>query len=292
MEDPKRIIEDGYDRIGPQYRPWSDEAMPDDVRGEYLREALSRLSEGADVLELGCGPGVDAAPLAHRRRYTGVDLSSVQLEIARQHVADGTFLHGDFTAMWRATDTLKLTRRLLNAAVDEELILRNPASRVPTPRVELQEPWVLTPEEVEALADQVPERWRAFVLLAAYASLRWSELVALRVDRLDLPRLRIRVEAKLTEYGRLIAGEPKTRQSRRSVAIPEFLALELSEHLRRSPSGTKWARVHSAAGWARTSTSLRSARLAASHRSSWPLRLPLQELEAHRSVPRDRSRRR
>jgi SAM-dependent methyltransferase len=99
MEDPKRIIEDGYDRIGPQYRPWSDVPMPDDVRGEYLREALSRLSEGADVLELGCGPGVDAAHLAHRRRYTGVDLSRVQLKIARQHVADGTFLHGDFTAM-------------------------------------------------------------------------------------------------------------------------------------------------------------------------------------------------
>lgn len=99
MDNPKRIIEDGYDRIGPQYRPWSDEAMPDDVRSEYLREVLSRLSEDADVLELGCGPGADAVHLAPGRRYTGVDLSSVQLEIARQHVADGTFLHGDFTAM-------------------------------------------------------------------------------------------------------------------------------------------------------------------------------------------------
>lgn len=73
MEDPKRIIEDGYDRIGPQYRPWSDEAMPDDVRGEYVKEALSRLAAGADVLELGCGPGGgrrtprQPAPL-HRRR--------------------------------------------------------------------------------------------------------------------------------------------------------------------------------------------------------------------------------
>lgn len=137
-------------------------------------------------------------------------------------------------SVWRATDALKLTRRLLNAAVDEELIVRNPASRVPAPHVELQEPWVLTPEEVEALADEVGERWRAFVLLAAYASLRWSELVALRVNRLDLPRRRVRVEEKITEHGHLIVGEPKTRQSRRSVAIPEFLVLELAEHLRRS----------------------------------------------------------
>jgi SAM-dependent methyltransferase len=99
MDNPKPIIEDGYDRIGPQYRPWSDEAMPDDVRGEYLREVLSRLAASADVLELGCGPGADAVHLAHQRRYTGVDLSTVQLEIARQHVADGTFLHGDFTEL-------------------------------------------------------------------------------------------------------------------------------------------------------------------------------------------------
>src|SRR5437867_580569 len=41
------------------------------------------------------------------------------------------------------------------------------------------------------------ERWRAFVLLAAYSSLRWSELVALRVSRLDVLRCRIRVEVKV-----------------------------------------------------------------------------------------------
>jgi integrase len=34
----------------------------------------------------------------------------------------------------------------------------------------------------------MPDRYRAFVLTAAYSSLRWSELVALRVDRLDLVR--------------------------------------------------------------------------------------------------------
>ncbi len=97
--DPKRIIEDGYDRIGERYRAWSEDAMPNDVRGEYLRDVLARLAEHADVLELGCGSGADAVRLARGRRYVGVDLSSVQLAIARAHVPDGTFLHADLTAV-------------------------------------------------------------------------------------------------------------------------------------------------------------------------------------------------
>src|SRR2546430_655968 len=95
VDDPKRIIETGYDRIGERYRPWSENVMPDDVRGEYLGEVLARLPEDADVLELGCGPGADAIHLARGRHYVGVDLSSVQLDFARAHVPDGTFLHAD-----------------------------------------------------------------------------------------------------------------------------------------------------------------------------------------------------
>lgn len=72
--------------------------MSDDVRGEYLREVLVLLPEGADVLELGCGPGADAVRLARGRRYVGIDLSCVQLEIARARVPLGEFLHADFTA--------------------------------------------------------------------------------------------------------------------------------------------------------------------------------------------------
>ncbi len=138
---------------------------------------------------------------------------------------------------YRGQDALKVLRMILNRALDEELILRSPAAGVPAPKTEQREPWVLTPEEVELVAETVPDRYRALVLVGAYASLRWSELIALRVDRLDLPRRRIRVEEKIVEHGRLIAGEPKTRQSRRAVAIPESITLELAEHLRRFPAG-------------------------------------------------------
>jgi hypothetical protein len=84
---------------------------------------------------------------------------------------------------WRAQDALKVLRRLLSAAVDAEAIARNPATRVATPKIEQERPWVLTMDEVDALAEEVPDRYRALVLLAAYGSLRWSELVALRANQ-------------------------------------------------------------------------------------------------------------
>jgi cyclopropane fatty-acyl-phospholipid synthase-like methyltransferase len=47
----------------------------------------------------GGGPGTDAEALSADRRYIGVDLSPVQLSIARHRVPSATFLVGDFTTM-------------------------------------------------------------------------------------------------------------------------------------------------------------------------------------------------
>ena len=40
--------------------------------------------------------------------------------------------------------------------------------------------------EVDAVAEAVPERFKAMVLLAAWCALRFGELAALRRDRVDL----------------------------------------------------------------------------------------------------------
>lgn len=57
------------------------------------------MPSGADVLELGCGPGTSAAALSAGRRYTGVDLSEVQLAIARERAPGLEFVRADFTTM-------------------------------------------------------------------------------------------------------------------------------------------------------------------------------------------------
>lgn len=96
--DPKRVVAEGYDRLGPAFYEW-EAGNPKEVRSWFLREVLARLGEGSSVLELGCGPGTAAAALSAGRRYVGVDLSRVQLSTARQWVPDAAFIRGDFTSM-------------------------------------------------------------------------------------------------------------------------------------------------------------------------------------------------
>ena len=74
------------------------------------------------------------------------------------------------------------------------------------------------------LADAIRPRYRVMVLTGAYTGLRPGELIALRIDRLDILRRQLRVEEPL-----------KTPSSRRTVSFPPFLAEELAEHLATYP---------------------------------------------------------
>jgi SAM-dependent methyltransferase len=98
MSDAKRIVREGYDALGDSYRTATAEPAPG-TRPWFLGEALAQIPTGADVLELGCGPGRDAIALADGRRYTGVDVSTRMLALARERVPSGTFLAHDLTTL-------------------------------------------------------------------------------------------------------------------------------------------------------------------------------------------------
>ena len=71
-----------------------------DPRREWEEELVSRLRDGARVLELGCGAGMpDTKRLAARFRVTGVDVSAEQVRRARAAVPEAEFVHADFTAL-------------------------------------------------------------------------------------------------------------------------------------------------------------------------------------------------
>jgi integrase len=82
------------------------------------------------------------------------------------------------------------------------------------------------------LADAIPPRFRALVLVAAYTGLRWGELAGLRVRRVDLLHHRITVAEQLLEVrGQLAVGPPKTGAGQRMVTLPTVAAEALAEHL-------------------------------------------------------------
>src|SRR5919109_1875589 len=92
--NPKEIVARGYDAIALRYAEWAGQIESPAL--EWLRDLDVRLPDGANVLELGCGRGVPGTrQLARRHRVTGVDISAVQIELARHHVPEASFVHGD-----------------------------------------------------------------------------------------------------------------------------------------------------------------------------------------------------
>ncbi len=70
----------------------------------------------------------------------------------------------------------RLLRAVLNTAVDDELIRRNPCRIKGAGQERTPERPVATVDQVLELADRVPPRFRALILLAAFTSLRYGEL--------------------------------------------------------------------------------------------------------------------
>ncbi|GAA3472062.1 tyrosine-type recombinase/integrase [Nonomuraea roseola] len=76
-------------------------------------------------------------------------------------------------------------------------------------------------------------RYRAMVLLATFASLRWGEVSALRRMDVDLDECAVRIRVAFVERsaGGLVLGPPKSKAGRRTVGIPRSIVPILREHM-------------------------------------------------------------
>jgi integrase len=127
----------------------------------------------------------------------------------------------------------RLLKAILNTAVDDGIIRRNPCRIKGAGQEESAERPVLTITEVYGLAEAIDQRYRALVLLGTFASLRWAELAALRRSDIDLAACTIRVDRQLTEQlgGGSAFGPPKSKAGKRVVPFPDVIEADLRWHL-------------------------------------------------------------
>jgi integrase len=126
----------------------------------------------------------------------------------------------------------RLLRSILNTAVDDDLIGRNPCRIKGGGTEETPERPIASMDEVLRLADSIDPRYRALVLLSVFGSLRWGELMGLQRSDVDLGEGLVRVERSVAEVGKgLVVKPPKTAAGVRVVAIPRWLVPELAQHL-------------------------------------------------------------
>jgi integrase len=115
--------------------------------------------------------------------------------------------------------------QIMGDAVHEGVLGRSPTSRRTAPSTGQQRLYLATTEQIWALHDAMEERYRAGLLLAAFAGLRLAEVCGLRVGDVDFMR---GIVHPVQQYP---AEELKTEISRTPVPIPQDLVLELSAHV-------------------------------------------------------------
>jgi integrase len=151
-----------------------------------------------------------------------------------------------------------LLRAVLNTAVDDEILRRNPCRIRGAGQAETPERPTASLAEVFAIAASIQRRYRLLVLFAAFGQLRFGELVALRKSNLTVPAQRrptaeeieagappdellddgtpmlhiVRALAELDSGARRLKG-PKSTAGRRTVALPAAILPEIREHLKR-----------------------------------------------------------
>jgi integrase len=129
-------------------------------------------------------------------------------------------------------------KSILGAAVDDGIIASNPAASrsVKTPKAEHRRvvPW--TVEQVRAIADAHPERYRALPILAAGTGLRQGECFGLALEDVDFLRrvVHVRQQVRLLN-GHPVYAPPKSGRER-EVPLPDTVAVALSQHLRTNPA--------------------------------------------------------
>ncbi|MEE1651781.1 site-specific integrase [Brachybacterium sp. J144] len=127
----------------------------------------------------------------------------------------------------------RLLRTMLAQAEADGLIPSNPCKVKGAATVQHAERLPLTPEQVSALAEAVPARFRAAVLVAAWSGLRPGELFALRRADVDAAARTVTVRRAMVDMpGAPVSyGPPKTRAGARTVSLPASVAATLAEHL-------------------------------------------------------------
>ncbi|NLE17036.1 MAG: site-specific integrase [Propioniciclava sp.] len=129
----------------------------------------------------------------------------------------------------------RVLRMILNNAHRDGLIPANPCTLRAAGIVKPRERIPATLDELDVIADRMPERFAAAVHVAAWSGLRAGELFALSRSHVNLHTGTLRVERTLLELDGqpLRFGPPKTTASLRTVHLPAPIVDLLTDHMAR-----------------------------------------------------------
>lgn len=138
----------------------------------------------------------------------------------------------------QAAKGYRLLRAILNSAVDDDRIGRNPCRLKGAGIEHSPERPMLTTQMVYDLADSIDPKLRALVLLAGFGGLRTGELLGLERHDIDELHGTVQVHRQAQEVVKRgerratrIVTTPKSEAGVRTVALPRSIMADVGDHL-------------------------------------------------------------
>lgn len=171
-----------------------------------------------------------------RDRYDGIISAHIRPRWGKTRLSSVT--HAEVqrwvTGLDLAPASVRKVHRVLSMAlayaVKDGRLAVNPAAGVSLPRARDPEKRFLSHAQVQQLADACGDQ-RLVVLFLAYTGLRWGEMAALRVHRVDFLRRRVLVAESVTPVRGVMTFGPTKGHERREVPLPRFLAEDMAQQV-------------------------------------------------------------
>lgn len=113
-----------------------------------------------------------------------------------------------------AKKTLQLIKRILNDAVDNDIVVKNVAQNIKTPKVTKKERFPLTLEQDNVLI-QNKSKYAPFFILMRYTGMRKEEIVPLTVNDIDIENRTISINKAVTfVHNQPVVKNTKNKKSR------------------------------------------------------------------------------
>lgn len=209
---------------------WLDQMQAERHRGQYIDPRAGKVRV-RDVAEAWAS-GLTHLKVSTATRYRGLVNGHILPRFGGWAI--GELRHSDvrdwvrdLSASGLSPGTVRQAHRVLSLilaeAVKDGRLSRNPASGVQLLRAVRSDPRFLTAAEVARLVEAAHPNGLSVAVLA-FCGLRFGELAALRVRRVNLLRRRLVVAESVTEVaGRAVWSLPKTNRTR-TVPFPPSLA--------------------------------------------------------------------
>lgn len=241
--DPAGVERSRTFPTAPKAKTFASTVEADKARGTYVDQSLGRMTVG-EYAELWLavqtyGESTREQTTHRVRRHIVPSLGTTPLAALRASQVQSWVRTKQQELGPRTVRLLvSLLSSILNAAVDDERIAKNPcrSSSIRLPRLDERRivPW--TEQQVRDVRQALPDRYQVMLTITTGLGLRQGEVFGLAVEDVDFLRGVVRVQRQVSIVrSRLVFALPKGRKVR-EVPLPSSVADLLSAHLQSFPA--------------------------------------------------------